>query len=73
MRIDWIDGEPETFVAGMILQTHSGLVIVGHINEYANFHPSLNDDFRITAWGWIVKPYELEHIQAMIVSHARAK
>ena len=73
MRIDWIDGEPEMFVTGMILQTHEGLVIVGHINEYGDCFTSSDSEIEVRAWGWIVKPYELEHIQAMIVWHAGAK
>ena len=71
MRIDWIDGEPENFVPGMILQTQRGLVIVGNINEYGDFLPYSDYEIEVSAWGWIVKPYELEHIQAMIVSHSR--
>ena len=71
MRIDWIDGEPENFVAGMILQTHRGLVIVGHINEDGDYFAYSDYEIEVSAWGWIVKPYELEHIQAMIVSHSR--
>jgi len=73
MRIDWIGGEPERLVTGMILQTPDGLVIVGHINEYGDCFASSDDEIKVTAWGWIVKPYELEHIQAMIVSHAGSK
>ena len=73
MRIDWIDGEPENFVPGMILQTHRGLVIVGNINEYANCFDSSDSKIEVTAWGWIVKPYDLEHIRAMIVWHAESK
>jgi len=55
------------------LQTPDGLVIVGDISVLQNRFGGCDLDFEVTAWGWIVKPYELEHIQAMIVSHARAK
>ena len=71
MRIDWIDGEPENFVVGMILQTGEGLVIVGDISLFQNRFGGCDLDFEVTAWGWIVKPYELEHIRSMIVSHSR--
>ena len=73
MRIDWIDGEPENFVPGMILQTGEGLVIVGDISVLQNRFSGCDYEIEVRAWGWIVKPYELEHIQAMIVSHADSK
>ena len=73
MRIDWIDGEPERFVTGMILQTGEGLVIDGDISVLQNRFSGCDYEIEVTAWGWIVKPYELEHIRSMIVSHAGSK
>ena len=73
MRIDWIDGEPKNFVPGMILQTGEGLVIVGDISLLQNRFSGCDYEFEVSAWGWIVKPYDLEHIRAMIVWHAESK
>lgn len=71
--IDWVEGAPDNLCAGMIVMWSCGAVsLAGHIDE-ACTPPmfEMPDDHEyivmqdVTRWAWLVKPHELEWIEAI--------
>lgn len=70
--VDWVEGQPDGLKAGMIVMWSSGdCSLVGHIDEQMNV-PSWEYDGQVDSlmvdiqrWAWLVKPHELEWIEAI--------
>lgn len=75
--IDWVKGSPASLQAGMVVQWYDGqLSIIGHYDEVmsvdcldaaqiAIVHDLTLELSEIVAWAWLVKPHELEWIEAI--------
>lgn len=72
--IDWLKGAPARLEAGMVVQWYDGqLSIIGHYDERMSVEasadtaePDLSLELsEIVAWAWLVKPHELEWIEAI--------
>lgn len=81
-RIDWIDGAPEKLEPGMVVR-FDGLwegqlntLLIGHVNSFSGFGKSLDANLstdKITRWGWLVQPHELEWIADMAQRHGKGR
>lgn len=75
--IDWVKGAPARLEAGMVVQWYDGqLSIIGHYDErmsvelldIAQIAMAVDLSLElseIAAWAWLVKPHELEWIEAI--------
>ncbi len=69
--IDWVKGAPDELRAGMIVQYRSGSVmLIGHVDDKLCVDPATYEHWEtfmdyIEAWAWLVKPHELEWIEAI--------
>lgn len=61
VKPDWQKGEPDSVLPGMLIRTERfGVRLVGHINEWGNFHGHSDVWPEIIEWAWAIKPHELE-------------
>lgn len=71
LSIDWVEGAPSRLEAGMVVQWSDDIcAIVGHLGE--NTDGTWDDgeynariSIYIQRWGWLIKPHELEWIEAI--------
>lgn len=70
-KLQWIEGSPADFQAGMLVQWDDGVVsLVGHFDETVSQDTSGLIEIAgalagVNRWAWLIKPHELDWLQAM--------
>lgn len=70
-RIDWIDGAPKEVERGMVVKCSTGKVYLIGDGEYWTYACEWLCD--IVAYGYLIKPHELEWIADMAQRHGKGR
>ncbi|MDH0335170.1 hypothetical protein [Metapseudomonas otitidis] len=81
-RIDWIDGAPEDFEPGMMVEVIGKLtgmpirILVGHISPHGAVINTTDTGFAVSdviRYGYLIKPHELDWIADMAQRHGKGR